>query len=391
MHDVHSPPISPARTSRPLKGGGVVEQPSNPTLRVVRQWRAWVRYVRRRKPLGSRPELVCVVWAVLLTLCYHRLLRCNNNNHNPHMNEHARRVPSPQPAASPAPQADMLAERRFFFCVSPGRAGSKYLSAVLGAANDVVAHHEPEPKLNGDVLREVMLRGRRAESFKRRALAKTAAIQDMLMDTAPDVAYAETSHMFIKTFADVVLESIAPTAANITIIILHRALEDIVWSQLRLGWFAPNHSGRNVWYYGIHDCHPSEKTFSSSFTRQKPVSSATVQVDRLVEYNLDIAARARALEMFVTQEHRRGHLRNVHIVHVRLEDISGSRGKSKVAALLGTIGLQADPHRLALLHRQDVNARSAKKDKFDTVYAEADVRRRTRELVAIKNQQALFP
>jgi hypothetical protein len=312
-----------------------------------------------------------MVWAALLALSYYAVIVGPQG--------------CPTPAAAPLP-VEVWAHRRFFFCVSPGRAGSKYLSAVLGAAKNVVARHEPEPKMNDEVLREVLIRCRRAESFGQRARVKVEAIQDVLVDTAPDVGYAETSHMFIKTFADVVLNGIAPAAANVTIIILQRSIEDVVLSQLRLGWFSANHSGYNVWYHEPSHCRDSELQGIPSLAIAE--DSGFPQVDQLVAYNMDIARRARALEKLIVREHDSGRFRNVHVVRVRLCDLS-SHGLQGVEAFLNLVGLKSDPDRLALLNLQDTNARTNQKERREAGYSVVDVRRRMRELLSQESLRSL--
>mmetsp|Transcript_27613 Transcript_27613/g.108228 ORF Transcript_27613/g.108228 Transcript_27613/m.108228 type:complete len:142 (-) Transcript_27613:924-1349(-) len=113
--------------------------------------------------------------------------------------------------------------------------------------------------MNGHVLEEVLLRGRRQESFPRRSEEKLKGISEDLLGYPMGTAYVETSHMMIKTFLDVVLDSLAAAGVQVDIVILHRNPLETIRSQLRLGWFHSSHSGRNSWYFSVSDLHPTER------------------------------------------------------------------------------------------------------------------------------------
>lgn len=164
--------------------------------------------------------------------------------------------------------------RHLIFCVSPGRSGSKHLRNVLDAADNVRSFHEPQPAMTGSILQTVLIQGLRSQSFNDRSEVKLNAIRNELEGTIPGVAYAETSHMFVKTFSDVVLHGLGDIA-NITVVMLHRPLTRVLYSQLRLGWFAPGHSGYLVWYYDVKDLHESEQKVSINL-------NLTTSLDRLI-------------------------------------------------------------------------------------------------------------
>ncbi|PXF49487.1 hypothetical protein BWQ96_00803 [Gracilariopsis chorda] len=209
--------------------------------------------------------------------------------------------------------------------------------------------------MNAEHLQHVILQGRRAETFEQRAQLKLRAMQVALEGTAPNVAYAETSHMFVKTFADVVLERLAD-CAKISIVFLRRPARDTIWSQLRLGWFSAGHSGKNVWYYDINDVHVNERQVSYS-------TNSSDAVDSLIGYNADVLQRGIELERLIQRKHRQGDWKNVQVIDMWLKDVSDAEN---VEAFLPKLGLKADLKRLAQLKSMDTNARELKKDRFSS-------------------------
>lgn len=256
-------------------------------------------------------------------------------------------------------------DRHLIFCISPGRAGSKYLRNALGVAEAVVARHEPEPKMNGHFLKSVILEGKREESFEERAHVKLSAIRDALEGTESDVTYVETSHMFIKTFADVVIDKL-PATTKISILNLRRPARDIVWSQLRLGWFSEGHSGKNVWYYNTNDVHPSENKIDYLANSSDPIET-------LIAYNADIIQRGLEVEREVKKRHKKREWRNVRMYEALLLDISGESAEDGVLKLISMLGLEADSEKLHLLKNMDRNARDVKKDRVKLKETIADV------------------
>lgn len=259
--------------------------------------------------------------------------------------------------------------RHLIFCISPGRSGSKHLRNVLDAAEHVRSFHEPQPAMTGNVLQTVLMQGLRSQSFKDRSNMKLSAIRNEVEGTLPSVAYAETSHMFVKTFSDVVLQNLGDIA-NISIIVLHRPLAQVLYSQLRLGWFAPGHSGYLVWYYDVQDLHESERKYSTDM-------NLTTALDRLIGYNADVIQRREELRQEVDRMHGQGRWKNVQIVDVNLSDISSS---NSVTQFLNKLGLRADQKRIQLLSAQDDNDRELKKDRTGIDISLADVSRRLEDL-----------
>lgn len=320
-----------------------------PPKQVASLWRQWERFtvsgVRVNNKRYTAAEAL-FAWFILLVSLY--LLRMFMSSNPQDAVDLANRF-------ALATDPDFWEGRHLIFTVSPGRAGSKHLRDVFNVADDTIARHEPEPKMNDDVLQHVLLEGRRAETVARRAASKLGAIRDELEGTAPHVVYAETSHMFVKTYSDVVLQYLA-NVANISVVILHRPLRDVVWSQLRLGWFSPKHSGRDIWYYDVADLHESERMVSLS-------SNFTAAVDKLIAYNADVRQRAVELRRQIRTQQAKGEWKNVQVIDVQLADLSSTSG---VSSFLSRLKLHEDKHRLQLLSEQDSNARTEKKDRVHT-------------------------
>jgi hypothetical protein len=110
------------------------------------------------------------------------------------------------------------AEKSLIFTVTPGRSGTKYLTALLGAVPGVAAHHEPAPDFVA-VMRRAQQDPEMAFAFWRDA--KLPAIAAM---EAP--IYAETSHLFCKGFFEpAILMGLRPK-----LIILRRLPSEVAWS-----------------------------------------------------------------------------------------------------------------------------------------------------------------
>ncbi|KAA8499772.1 hypothetical protein FVE85_7357 [Porphyridium purpureum] len=252
-------------------------------------------------------------------------------------------------------------DRRLYFVVSPGRAGTKFMSNVFNCALNVRSFHEIEPKMNNETLHAVLLGGRREASFAARAAVKVSAIEEALLGSSPEIGYAETSHMFVKTFADVVLERLVREGdANVTIILLRRRMEDIVRSQAQLGWFLPGHSGRDNWYYSPREVHVSEQVLPGLVEQtQKGPHRRPTQLDHLLEYNMDVIQRGELLRAQVEADQELQD--RVRFVRLDLEQLSDTGTTQQF--LEQELGLQVDPARLSHLFLSDSNKRELQKER----------------------------
>lgn len=228
--------------------------------------------------------------------------------------------------------------RHLIFCISPGLAGSSHLAHVLDFAHNTRVFHQPIPFMANDDLQAVLLDGQRDVTFESRAAKKLGAIQHELRDTSKQVVYAETSHMFIKTYADVVLQKLGDIS-NISIIALRHPIQNAVHTQLANGWFSTGHEGNRIWYYDITDVHPSERVTPTNF-------SVSDTVDRAIAYNTDIWVRGHRLKQLVQNMQKRGQWANVRFIDRRLDSIMSPDG---VQSFLSSLSLANNHNQLDLL------------------------------------------
>eukprot|EP00177_Eucheuma_denticulatum_P004083 GFKZ01007395.1.p1 GENE.GFKZ01007395.1~~GFKZ01007395.1.p1 ORF type:complete len:348 (+),score=55.02 GFKZ01007395.1:69-1112(+) len=324
-------------------------------------WRRWQRLARKNIQIHGRQFTsfhLLQSWAVILGSLYFCAWLSGINGFT-------------RTTTDWASDEDFFKDRHIIFCVSPGRAGSKYLSDVLSVGEGVIGLHEPEPKMTGDTLKQVLLQGRRAETFQQRKKDKIGAIREVLEGMDRSVVYAETSHMFLKTFEDVVLETLGDVA-KITLVYLRRPLKDIVWSQLRLGWFEKGHSGRDVWYYNASNVHPSEKAWDAG--------NVSDVLDLLIGYNIDVLKRGMELQRRIELKHRMGSWKKVKVAEVLLMDLSGDSMDAGVMQFLRRLGLGIDIRKLDILKNMDRNEREYKKERVRIKLTPADVEARIAKL-----------
>src|SRR5271163_992947 len=105
---------------------------------------------------------------------------------------------------------------RYIFCINAGRSGSNYLAELLATAQGVAAFHEAEPWMHGAPLHRLNVEPLSSSYAERRV--KLDGIARLLAERPWAGVYAETNHMFIKTFFDVVIDELA----NVEVIHLRR-------------------------------------------------------------------------------------------------------------------------------------------------------------------------
>lgn len=268
------------------------------------------------------------------------------------------------------PDSAFWSGRRLIFAASAGRGGSGYLRAVLACGDGVLARHEPAPRMAGDDLAAVMLRGERKATLSARRARKLGAVRNALEGTKGDVVYAETTHMFVKTFADAVIPPLVDAGAEVVVVVPTRPLVDVLMSQLRLGWFRPEHAGRGAWYYAPDDVVPAERVVNAS---GKSV------VDMAVGYNLDVRARTQRLRRIVKAHQAAGEWAGVRFVDVKVEDIAPGNADG-IEKFLQAVGLKPVAERVKLLTAADGNRRDEKKDRVHGEVNKDEVRRKLFEM-----------
>ncbi len=169
---------------------------------------------------------------------------------------------------------------RYIFCINPGRSGSQYLATLLGADPRVAAFHEAPPEMNGDLLRLAEREPYETTYAARRF--KADAVRALLARQPGHDVYAETNHMFIKTFFDVAMREFA--SEGVGVVRLRRELAAVVKSFAELGIFTARNTVWPAW-------------MSSPYALTRAIEPAAPEgtldpLETTVAYLVDIEARA---------------------------------------------------------------------------------------------------
>ena len=167
------------------------------------------------------------------------------------------------------------------FSISSGRAGSGFLAALLGASADAAASHEPRPRMSGVFVRNLSAASM-METYARRRI-KIIQILRQVGSLPSGFTYAETSHMFVKTFYDVVLDHFD----DVRIVHLRRDLPQVIKSFAELGYFT---DASTHWRHWMHDPFLAQPLLPPAVDEAEADS-----FDKIIAYLVDIEARAAAL------------------------------------------------------------------------------------------------
>jgi len=200
------------------------------------------------------------------------------------------------------------------FSISSGRAGSEYLSTVLATGRDVVAEHEAVPQMHGEPLTRCMHEPLDDSYASRRV--KADAITRTLQAHPNARAYAETNHMFIKTFHDVVLREFA--AHPLFVVHLRRPLVNVLHSFVRMGYFTDRNRAWPAWMH--------EADVPNALVPVPP--GPRDSIDRAIGYLLDIEARGQRFAREFPQ---------VKTIEARLSDL---QDRPQVEDLFAQLGIE---------------------------------------------------
>ena len=216
-------------------------------------------------------------------------------------------------------------------CASSGRSGTAFLAELLSAARNTDVGHERVPQMVGGWLRDVMWEGL-AETYQHR-LAKVDAIQATLSQLAPNSVYVDTSHMFIKTFADVVLDRFPHD--RLSVVVLRRDPIEVAASFHDLAYFSPTHNPWMDWM--------TAPTAPKSMVGM-PVDRVTSEFDLIFGYLAEIELRTAYFRQRAPE---------VNWVDADLADITTTPGAE---AILGALSIPV-PDTLEDVVSQRVNTR----------------------------------
>jgi len=169
-------------------------------------------------------------------------------------------------------------ECRLIFSINAGRSGSGYLAEVLGLSPLINSGHERDPVMFGSELKMVKQMGLPA-TYQYRKMVKLPHIEMSMMNKAGKI-YAESSHLFIKDFYDVVMdEFLLQRGCRVDVIVLRRYMLDTLASLARLEWQAnmPN------WYYTLRDTYIAKTRAPSPVDPDQLSSFSSTSLPELLE------------------------------------------------------------------------------------------------------------
>lgn len=226
---------------------------------------------------------------------------------------------------------------KYIFSISTGRSGSQYLAELLSTAKDTVSFHEPEPKMHDMHLRMVEEKG--LEATYRDRLIKVDAVKKAVRKSGAAV-YAESNHMFIKTFYDVVVKELN----DVQVVFLRRNLVDILKSFYQLRYFTEENQAWKRWM-----TFPTSQNAAIRF-----VGNPTDEIDLSIGYIIDMYARA-----------GRFHAQYPDI-NVISFDISQFKNEEVVLDLFRRLGVEPTDKTKEMVGATS-NARAEKKQKYNVV------------------------
>jgi hypothetical protein len=154
-------------------------------------------------------------------------------------------------------------------------------------------------------------------------MIKVIGICNHMRRAPADSVYAETNHMFIKVFHDVVLDSFPRT----TVIILRRDMAATLKSLVDLGYFSSSSWHWRLWMQ-------AGTSLTAVVKPPRPFEKLDA-VDRAIAYLVDIEGRAARFKIDYT---------DIPVIEVRLEEISQSAG---AVTLLRSLDLSVNTEALS--------------------------------------------
>ena len=250
-----------------------------------------------------------------------------------------------------------LSQPRLVFCATSGRSGSEFLAGLLGSGPMVDAGHERAPQMTGPFARRVAYEPL-AQSYEDR-LAKVDAVRVALGRLPANWIYADISHMFVKTYADVILDNFQHE--RISIVVLRRDPVAVAKSMFELDYFG---LGNNFW----KDWMIPPTARHSAFRLDRVEISD--QFDLIFGYLVSIENRTAEL-----RERSPG----ANWIDVRLENLVNPDGASDLFRRLGTEA--PTPDRLAEITATPHNQKRGRKKKMGRRVSDEFLRQRLGEFL----------
>lgn len=242
--------------------------------------------------------------------------------------------------------------KRLLFSINSGRAGSKYLYRLLDTAANVTATHEPKPSMAGRYVIEYPVSdpGLLDSLFYYGVMCphkfeKVRHLQQVLADLPANHVYAETTHMFILSFYDVVM---AAFGESVSVVIMRRHLPKVVKSMVSLGDFGKRRNWR-FWR--------SSPNARSAAVQAAAPDAELDQMDMAIAYLIDVEARAQRFKQ---------QFPHINTVEVRVEALNDWETVSQVFEQLNLEPSDATHEILGTV----VNQRHKKKKEMDQEISE---------------------
>jgi hypothetical protein len=286
--------------------------------------------------------------------------------------EHAKQLavwapPSPATFGKPLPKTadgkvDLTKRRRLFFTISPGHSGTMFLARALKCGVNVTAEHEEDPATVG--FPAILRRGLKA-TYQARQAEKLSAFLEWVEGTVEQgaAAYADISHMMIKSWGDVVFDWLLSTEENrqrfeINVIILRRWLPHVLRSFLLVDVWKPDSMlSYNGGEYTVHHRNfallPPIKPYNEEDSVDLVLGylvDGKLQVERFKKkyekytYNSPFLSSSGAEDAANSGEG--GVTKCLRFYDVRAEDLFSKNG---VKRFLKAVGLQGIPQKLAVI------------------------------------------
>lgn len=242
-------------------------------------------------------------------------------------------------------------DNRLTFCINSGRSGSEYLKVLLGSAGRVTAFHEAKPAMSDNCLK--MVTDHPLEETFTQRYEKVLAVKEALNHLPPGQVYAETNHMFVKTFYDVIMESFPHEL--LTVIILRRGLVKVLKSFITMGYFSERNEVWPLWMHRV----PSKNSVLKPYKSYEEMDT----LDRAISYLIDIEAKAQAFKRDFP---------GCNIVEIDLEDLQDYQSVSK---FFKNIGIEPTPYTEEIVGSV-INTRQERKDALQIETNEGHCRER---------------
>lgn len=223
---------------------------------------------------------------------------------------------------------------KYIFCISTGRCGTDYLSKLLGTLDGCQSFHEQKPRLHKNIMQE-FLKGNREPLWE----LMPQKIENIIANKTN--LYADTSHIFIKSFGWEIPKYIPQE--EIGIIILKRDIEKVAESTHRTQSGPFNDLGRDwIIYPNGNNIVPSPFSVLG-YKIHRMILKALWKMNKgsYKKYPAYFKKQSIKLirwyyhETYALGEKYRNDFPNINYIEVQLDDLNTFEGFEKIVDLFG--------------------------------------------------------